>query len=786
MNRFVFLLVLLLSFPVYAKDSFVIKDIRLEGLQRISAGTVFNYLPAKLGDRFDYDMSVEAIRSLYGTGFFKDVRLEREGNILVIFVAEKPAIAGLKIEGNNDIPTDKLQESLKTIGLAEGRVFDRSVLEMIELELQRQYYSLGKYAVKMTTDIIPLERNRVEIQINITEGEKAEVYALNIIGNTKFPERDLLFQTTLGEPALFAGRENYSRQILSADIEAIKSYYMDRGYINFAVNSTQVSITPDKQDVYVTVNIAEGDQFTVDDVKLTGELIIDKAEMSKFIKVKSGDVFSRSKVSNTRKKISERLAEDGYAFANVNIVPEINNDEKLVDLTIFVDPGRRVYVRRVNIAGNIKTKDRVVRREIRQMEGGKMSTGLIAQSRKRLNRLGYFEEVAIETPAVPGESDQVDVNYSVKERSTGTLQAGIGYSDQNGALFTFAVSQDNFVGTGNRMSVNLSKSEVVDEYRINYTNPYYTPNGVSRGFNIFSRKVDAGEVGDISDYQSNTYGANVSFGIPISETKFTNFGLGYEHTELLLEQLFDCDGLDAVELADYLADGGICEQQEFDAGNKDDYPKHKFVEDYGNQYGLYKATLGWRHDTRNRAIFASDGTLFKVGTEYAVPGSDLEFYKWNVDYQQYFSFTGKSSLLLNLEFGYGDGLGDTKELPFFENFYAGGSRSVRGYKGGTLGPKDSNNNSLGGTSRFVGNLELILPNPFSERSASTRVSLFWDMGYAYGEEEPITTNLLRHSYGLSLIWLTPVGAMRFSYAEPYDARSTDDTQNFQFTLGAPF
>lgn len=777
---------LLVAFPVYAKNTFVIKDIHLEGLQRIAAGTVFNYLPVKAGDEFSQDMTAEAIRSLYSTGFFKDVRLEREGNILVIFVAEKPAIAGLIIEGNVDVPTDKLLESLKLIGLAEGRVFDRSVLEMIEQDLQRQYYSLGKYAVKMTSEVIPMERNRVEVKITIAEGDKAEVYELNIIGNTRFPTRELLFQTTLGEPASFGSRENYSKQVLAADIESIKSYYMDRGFINFSVNSTQVSITPDKQDVYVTVNISEGEQFSINDVKLTGELIVDKAELSKILEIKSGDVFSRSRVSNSRKNIAERLAENGYAFANVNIIPEVDNDTKQVDLTIFVDPGRRVYVRRVNINGNIKTKDRVVRREIRQMEGGKMATGLIAKSRTRLNRTGYFEDVAIETPAVPGETDQVDVNYSLKERSTGTLQAGIGYSDQNGAVFTFAVSQDNFVGTGNRMSINFSNSEVVDEYRINYTNPYYTEDGISRGFSIFSRAVDAGQIGDISDYQSNTYGTSVNFGIPISETKFTNLGLGYEYTELLLGPLFNCNNLIGETPAEYEARGGICEQQEYDGGNKAAYPKHKFEEEYGKEFGLYKATLGWRHDSRNRAVFASDGMLFKVGTEYVVPGSDVEFYKWYVDYSQYFSFTSKTSFLLNLEFSRGAGLGDTKDLPYFENFYAGGSRSVRGYRGGTLGPKDTRGNSLGGTSRFVGNLELILPNPFSERSASTRVSLFLDMGYAYAEDEPKTTNLLRHSYGVSLIWLTPVGAMRFSYAEPYDGLPTDDTQNFQFTLGSPF
>ncbi|MDH5445862.1 MAG: outer membrane protein assembly factor BamA [Gammaproteobacteria bacterium] len=754
MVRFVFLLLLLMVNTAYASSSFIVKDIRLEGLQRISAGTVFNYLPIKVGEKFSLSMSSEAIRSLYGTGFFKDVRLEKEGNVLVIFVAEKPAIAGLNIEGNNDIPTDKLEESLTAIGLAEGRVFDRSVLERIKLELQRQYYSLGKYALQIKTEILPLERNRVEINIKITEGDKAEVYALNIIGNTKFPMVDLLFETSLGEPAMFGGRENYSKQVLSADLEAIKSYYMDRGYINFSIASTQVSVTPDKQDVYVTVNIAEGEQFTIDDIKLAGDLVFKESEVNKLIEFKSGEIFSRAKLTKTRKNIQERLAMDGYAFANVNIAPETVDDKKLVNLLVFIEPGKRVYVRRVNIAGNVKTKDRVVRREIRQMEAGKMSTTLIANSQKRLNRTGFFEDVSVETPAVPGENDLVDINYSLKERSTGTLQAGIGYSDQSGTVFTFSVSQNNFLGTGTRMSFNLSQSETRDDYSVSYTDPYHTPDGISRSFSLFSSEIDSGQVGDIVGVQSNTYGGRVYYGLPLSETQSASAGLSYEYTELL-------------------------------TGSSLDENRQSFINDYGNEYALYKLNLGWQHDSRNRAIFASDGMKFGVGTEYVLPDSDIEFYKWNVDYSQYFAFTSKTSVLLRGEYGRGEPLGHTRELPFFENYYAGGSRSVRGYKSGTLGPKYQGR-SLGGTSRFVGNLELILPNPFADRSASTRMSLFWDMGYAYGEDEPETTNLLRHSYGVSLIWITPVGAMRFSYAEPYDARSTDDTQHFQFTLGTPF
>jgi len=752
---FLYLALLLLSVQCFGFEAFVIKDIKLEGLQRISAGTVFNYLPVKVGDKFTSDLSARAIRSLYQTGFFKDVRLEREQNILVVFVAEKPAIANIKIEGNSDIPDDKLKEVLKQVGLSEGRVFDRSVLETIQLELQRQYYSLGKYAMKVETEVRPLERNRVEVEINIAEGEEAEVYSLNIVGNKVFSDEKLHQQLELGDVSLFGGRDNYSKQVLAADIEILKSYYLDRGYINFTVNSSQVSITPDKQDVYITLNVTEGDKFIVHDTKLAGDLILPEDEIYSLVQIKAGDVFSRNQVSETRKNISERLAEEGYAFANVNIVPEIDNASKTVELTVYVDPGKRVYVRRINVSGNLKTKDEVIRRELRQMEGSKMSTKLIAQSRTRLNRLGFFETVDVETPKVAGVNDQVDVNYTVKERPTGTLSAGIGYSDQSGAIFNFSVTQENFVGTGNRIGVNLSNSDVVDEYRISYKNPYYTDDGISRGFSLYSRKVDAGQTEDISNYVENSYGVSMNFGIPLSEQQFANFGVSYQNTELLLGTA------PAQELTD-------------------------FTGQYGSVYDTYRLEFGWRHDSRNKAIFADSGNLVSFGTEYAVPGGDLEFYKLNLRYLQYLPLWGDSTFSFNTELGYGDGLGDTESLPFFENYYAGGSRSVRGYRSGTLGPKDSVGNSLGGSSRFIGNMELILPNPFSEQNNSTRVSLFLDAGYAYGADEPLSTSQLRYSAGMSLIWLTPVGAMRFSLANALNEEPDDQTQQFQFTLGSAF
>ncbi|MDH5182135.1 MAG: outer membrane protein assembly factor BamA, partial [Gammaproteobacteria bacterium] len=426
------------------------KDIRLEGLQRTSVGTVFNYLPIKVGDTLNRDLSVRAIRSLYKTGFFKDVRLERENDVLVIFLAEKPAIASITLEGNSDISTDQLKDALKQIGLVEGRVFNRSLLDNIKIELQRQYFGLGKYGVNITTNITPLQRNRVDVDIRIAEGAKARVYELNIVGNQVFPTTKLLSQVELSGVSMFGGRQNYSKQVLTADIETIKSYYLDRGYINFSVDSTQVSITPDRQDVYITLNVTEGDQFTINKIKLAGELILDQKEMMSLLEIAEGEIFSRKNVSISRSKIITRMTEEGYAFANINIVPDIDKTRRTVELTVFVDPGRRVYVRRINISGNTKTRDEVIRRELRLFENSAFSTKLVADSQTRLNRLGFFESVNVETPAVPGANDLVDINYKVTERPTGSLSAGIGYSDQNGALFTFAVSQENFLGTGKR------------------------------------------------------------------------------------------------------------------------------------------------------------------------------------------------------------------------------------------------------------------------------------------------------------------------------------------------
>jgi outer membrane protein insertion porin family len=759
--RFVILLVLLSWFGIaHAFETFKVKDIRLEGLQRISVGTVFNALPIKIGDTLTADDASQAIHSLFQTGLFKDVRLEREGNVLVVFVAERPAIADVEISGNDALSTEQLNEALKSIGLEKGKVFDRSVLDTIERELQRQYFSLGKYAVKISTETKPLERNRVKVSIKIAEGEKAEIFSFNVVGNKAFSDDELRSHFILGEPGFFTGRPNYSKQELAGDLETLRSYYMDRGYINFSIDSTQVALTPDKEDVYVTVNITEGDVFTVRDVKYAGDFIVKPEEIKSLVKVKSGDLFSRKEVSESRKDITDKLAELGYAFANVNVVPEVDNDSKTVALTFVVDPGRRVYVRRLNIYGNEKTKDEVIRREFRQMESAWLSTKKVSQSQTRLNRLGFFEDVSVETPAVPGSPDEVDVNATVKERPTGSLSAGIGYSDTQGAILNLSVSQENFAGTGKRFSLNFDNSQVTQHYGLSYSDPYYTIDGVSRSFSIFRRKIDAAQA-NLSNYLTNTAGANVRFGIPLGEFTSFNVGVGYENTELVTDPSTTSD-----EVLD-------------------------FVNTYGEKFDTYPLSLRWTRDTRNRAIFADEGNRTQLTLNIAPPGSDLEYYKLGISHLHYFPITDSVSFTINTELDVGRGYGNSDRLPLFENYYAGGSRSVRGYKAGSLGPRDSKNDPLGGHTRFVNNLELVFPGPFGEQNKSVRMSAFVDAGWVWGPgqgilDDSVDLSELRYSTGLSLIWLAPVGALRFSIAEPLNNKPGDETQRFQFTLGSPF
>ena len=755
MKRILFFLLLSFALPTQALEKFVVKDIRLEGLQRISVGTVFNYLTIKLGDTFDREQSAQALSSLYKTGFFKDISFEREGDVLVVFVAERPAIASITVEGNDAIPSEELKKALAATGLKEGRVFNRSVLETIERELQRQYYSLGKYAVKVDARVTPLERNRVDIAIEIAEGEEARVYKLNIIGNHVFDNKALAKKMELGGTSFFGGYDKYNKQVLQGDIEKLRSFYMNQGYINFNVRSTQVALTPNKEDVYITINMHEGKQFTVRDIKIvTDPDVFSVDDINKIVTFRQGEIFSREKVSTTNKSLSDELAVRGYAFANVNIVPDIDKESRTVGLTIYVDPGRRVYVRRINIVGNTKTKDEVIRREIRQMESSWLSTKSVSDSKSRLDRLGFFDEVNVETPAAIGTADQVDVNYSVIERPTGSLSLGVGYSDQQGALVNFALSQDNFVGTGNKVSINLDNSQVTKNYSFEYFNPYFTESGISRGFSLYTREVDA-EAASISNYSTNSYGAKLNFGVPLSEHATYRAGLGYEQTDLLTS---------------------ATTASEFSS----------FISKFGSVYDVYTLNNSWTIDKRNRAIFANDGYLSQISIDAAIPGSDLEYYKIGLRHSHYVPIGWGMNLAATLQLGYGDGYGDTGTLPPFMNYFAGGGRSVRGYDGSSLGPKDSVGNPLGGDRRIIGNLEMMLPTIEGVSDKSMRFSLFLDGGYAYGTGNKLDLGEIRYSAGAAMIWLTPVGAMRFSLASALNDKPGDSLQSFQFTLGSPF
>ena len=743
-----------LMHTAFAFESFEVKDIKLEGLQRISIGTVFNYLPIKPGDKIDKAEIKNAIHVLFKTGFFKDIHFEREGNVLVIFVAERPAINEIVIEGSSAIPKEQLDSALKQTGLVKGRVFNRSILEGLQQELQRQYYSLGKYNVKIDVHKTQLERNRVDITIKLSEGESAEIYAVNIVGNKKFSDEVLLGELSIAEEPFFSARNSYKKQQLAADLEKLKSFYLDNGFLNFNIESTQVSLGPEKESVYISINIEEGDRFTVREVKLAGDFILPHDELADLIKINSGDIFSRRKVVDSTKSLSDILAENGYAFANVNMVPDIDKESRTLALTFFVDPGRRIYVNRVNITGNTKTQDKVIRRELRQLEGDWLSTKHVARSKTRLDRLGFFGDVSVQTTRLPGTPDQVNLDYNVTEKPTGSLQAGLGYSDSQGPTLNLSVTQDNFLGTGQNVGVNFDNSEVTTQYRLSVTNPYYTEEGVSRSISLTYRKVDAEEA-DISNYSTDSYGASLSYGVPLSEYTNYNWGVKYDSTEITT--------------------GAATSQNIVD-----------FIAANGKLNSTYQIFTSWAYDSRNRRLFASNGSFTRIGGEIAVPGGDLEYYKVDFRHLNYFELAKEVTFAVNLNLGYGTAFGNS-DYPPYKNYFAGGSTSIRGYDANSVGPRDiTTNDPTGGKVKIVSNLDLILPNPFTEKSGSTRVSLFLDAGSVFTDANSINNDEVRYTTGIAFIWITPVGAMRFTLAEPLNKQEGDSTRQFQFSLGSPF
>lgn len=762
-NKLLYILILLFSsiLQSQAAQEFVIQDIRVEGLERITPGTVFNYLPMQVGDTFDDSRSSEAVRALFKTGFFEDVKLERDGNNLILIFKERPSIGTITLSGNEDIETDELLESLKQFGFAEGRVFVQSTLDQVKLELRRQYYANGKYGVKINSTVTELDNNRVAILVDVSEGLAAKIKKINIVGNKLFSEKRLLKEFKLSTPTLFSfytNNDQYSKQKLAGDLETLRSFYLDDGYLNFNIESTQVSITPDKKDIYITINVTEGEQYTISEVKLAGDYLLPEEDIFELISVESGALFSRKDISNSTKALTERLGQEGYSFANVNSIPDINKENKTVSMTFFVDPGKRVYVRRINFTGNSKTKDVVLRREMRQQEGAWVSTSNVERGKRRLQRTGYFEDVSVETPAVAGTTDQVDVNYSVEERSGGQLGAGIGFSQTQGLIFNTNISQTNIFGTGNRLNFQFNNSDVNTRYGLGYSMPYFTDDGIGSAYDVFYRETNA-EDANLAVFETKEYGISLGFSIPVTEHNTIGTSLGYTNTQI-------------------------------STTNATSFQITNFINNNGNQYDLLKFSANFAYDTRNKAILPDKGALQRISATISMPsfGDSLQYYKINYEAKWFKDLYNEDFVLvLGGKFGYGDSYGDTSELPFFENFYAGGPRTLRGYEENTLGPRDSTNRALGGDTRVLANAEVILPVPFlTDYKKSIRLTTFVDAGNVFGTNEDVSFSDLRYSAGLSAIWISPFGAVSASIAQPFGDESTDEIQNFQFTFGTSF
>ncbi|MCC6199357.1 MAG: outer membrane protein assembly factor BamA [Moraxellaceae bacterium] len=752
-----------------ADERFVIQDIRLEGLARLSAASVYASLPVSAGDRVDDTRLAEVLRALFKTGNFEDVQVGRDGDVLVIRLTERPEIVSLDIKGNKSIEKDNLLKGLKSAGLAEGMVFQRSVLDHVKRELERQYIAQGRYGASIVVEAKAKPRNRVALNIQIEEGKPARISGINFVGNKVFNDEELrsIFQLRPTHfTSFYKNDDKYSREKLQGDLERLRSWYMDRGYVNFVVNSTQVTLTADKKDVFIDLNISEGEQFRFGEIRIAGELTVSEDILKRLLLVRKDDIFNQAGITNTSKLMTRRLGNDGYIFGEVNGVPDIHDDTKVADVTFFVNPGKRAYVRRVNFNGNMKTDDQVLRREMRQFEGALASSEKLDLSKLRLQRLGYFEEVTIDTPRVPGVSDQVDVNVSVKEQPSGTIGASIGFSQGAGMIFSANVSQTNFLGTGNRFSIALNRSETQDSYNLSFVDPYFTLDGVSRGYNLFYR-VTKFDARNVSNYVTNSMGGNMSFGYPIDENESINFSIGLDKTDI--------------------TKGTLASKLVTD-----------FVNTEGDRYLNYTASLSWGRNTLNRGMFADRGISQSVGAEFSLPGSDLSYYKLSYKGQLFIPLGDTWVTRLHTSLGYGDSYGDTSRLPFYKNYFAGGFGSVRGYSDNTLGakscsivlcPNDPYPEVVGGNILIEGGAELIVPTPFAAGNRQLRTVLFYDIGNAYDTSVPgygVDLSLLRSSVGVNLQWLTAIGPLSFSLSRPLNKQADDDTQAFQFTIGQGF
>jgi outer membrane protein insertion porin family len=735
-------------------SGFVVESIRIEGLQRISEGTVFTNIDLDVGDRFQPARASQVIRDLYATGFFSDVTVAREGGTLILRVQERPAIDAVNITGNQQIDDERLKQTLEQIGLRRGRVFRPSLLESLELELQRVYFSQGRYAMRVERTVERLPRNRVRIDLEITEGRVARIKQINLVGNETFADATLLEEFELGVSGRMTRGDQYSKVKLDGDLGRLRAYYQDRGFLKFNIDSTQVSITPDRQDVYITINLTEGERYTVSDVQLSGDLVLPETALRERIVVEPGAPFSRKEVTESTSAIGKRLGQRGYAFANVNVIPEVDEAARTVALNFVIDPGNRVYVRRINFRGHLATDERVLRREMRQMEGALYDSEKLERSRVRIQRLSSIQSVNLETPRVPGEDNLVDVNVKVEERLSGQFSIGAAFSQTQGVLFTLDVTQNNFLGEGKTIGVSINTSQAQTVYDLSYRNPYYTIDGVSRGFNVFYRETEAEEL-NFSNFVSNSWGGEISYGIPLTEFQRINIAPGFDRREIFTSSDTAQNTLD-------------------------------FIEDNGDTFDTFRLNVNWSRDSRNRTVFPDKGNRVRTGVELATPGGDLTYYKLNLETDWFTPLSERLTFQAHADIGFGAAYGDTTELPFFERFFTGGFQSMRGFETNTLGPNDPlTDDPIGGRFKSVGGVKLLMP-PAGEQSDTVRLSLFLDIGNVFEEATDWQPSSLRASVGVGVIWLSPVGALTFSLAEPLNAKPDDDTQAFQFSIGTPF
>ena len=739
-------------------EPIVVKDIRVEGIQRVEPGTVFTYLPIKVGDTLTPEKTTAAIKALYESGFFKDIRLDTQGNVLVVSLDERPTVSQVDFTGLKEFDKDQLRKALKTVGVGESRIFDRSALERAEQEMRRQYLSRGRYGVKLTTTVTPLERNRVAINFSVEEGEVAKIANIHIVGNQAFSEAKLLDQFNLSSPtwlSWYTKNDQYSKEKLTGDLEALRSFYLNRGYLEFNIDSTQVSITPDKKEIYITVNITEGERFEVTEVKLAGELLGEEKNLAALLKLYPGDVFNREKLNESTKAITTRMGALGYAFANVNAVPEINREKKQVSFTIFVDPGRRAYVRKINISGNTRTKDQVIRREFRQFESSWYDGDKIKLSRDRVDRLGYFKEVTIDTEPVVGTSDQVDVDMKVTEKPTGALMLGLGFSSAEKLILSGSVSQANALGTGQTIGLSVNSSKLNRLYSVSITDPYFTEDGISRTYELYRRDFNASVLG-LGDYKTSSLGAGIRFGIPFTEIDRVIFGLSYDETKLSL-------------------------------GDPNFIPTRllTYQSIFGDKSSAVIATAGWVRDNRDSALSPTKGGVYRAIADVATPVGDLKYTKYTLAAQKFFPLNKDYTLAFNTEYNTGAGYGG-KPYPLLRNFYAGGIGSVRGYQTASLGPRDENDLVLGGQTRFIMNAEFLFPLPGTGNDRGIRLFTFVDGGNVFADSYNLSFSGLKYSAGFGLNWISPIGPLKLSFGFPVNSNSSDRIQRFQFQVGTGF